>query len=147
MTQATTRAERMRMPLAREAVTMLTEARGGCIRPVQLRCTNLDTGQVEQVIIPCGCTLEATCPACARRAKTLRAEQCAAGWHLEDDPDPGHAAQEVLFLDGKTWPRSAVVADVAFEGTCSQRSSPSRSRPGFESCRAHQRELAVRHGH
>jgi hypothetical protein len=65
--------------------------RGGCLRPVQLRRTNLDTGQVDQQIIPCGSTLEATCPACAKRAKSLRAEQCGDGWHLENEPDPGQA--------------------------------------------------------
>ena len=61
------------------------------IRPVQLRRTNLDTGQVDQQIIPCGSTLEATCPACAKRARNLRAEQCGDGWHLEDEPDPQQA--------------------------------------------------------
>ncbi len=54
-----------------------------------MRRTNLDTGQVDQQIIPCGSTLEATCPACAKRARNLRAEQCGDGWHLEDEPDPG----------------------------------------------------------
>src|ERR1035441_10999222 len=90
-TGPTSRAERLTMPLARDAIRGLAEARGGCLRPVQLRRTNLDTGQVEQQIIPCGSTLEATCPACAQRAKSLRAEQCGDGWHLEDEPDPGQA--------------------------------------------------------
>jgi hypothetical protein len=27
------------------------------------------------------------CPACAERARTLRAAQCREGWHLEDEPD------------------------------------------------------------
>ncbi len=58
MTQRTTRAERMAQPRAAEAIRMLAEASGGCIRPVQLRRANLDTGQTEQVIVPCGSPLE-----------------------------------------------------------------------------------------
>jgi hypothetical protein len=91
MTERTSRAERLTMPLARDAIRVLAEARGGCLRPVQLRRTSLDTGQVDQQIIPCGSTLEATCPACAKRARNLRAEQCGDGWHLEDEPDPQQA--------------------------------------------------------
>jgi hypothetical protein len=91
MTQRTSRADRLTMPLARDAIRVLADARDGCIRPVQLRRTNLDTGQVDQQIIPCGSTLEATCPACAKRGRNLRAEQCGVGWHLEDEPDPQQA--------------------------------------------------------
>ena len=57
MTQRTTRADRLQMPLARDAIRVLAEARGGCIRPVQLRRTDLTTGEVDQQIIPCGSTL------------------------------------------------------------------------------------------
>ena len=39
-----TRAERLAMPLAREVVKDLAVEHGACIRPVQLRRTNLDTG-------------------------------------------------------------------------------------------------------
>src|SRR5215469_2103890 len=88
MTARTTRAERMAQPRAADAVRMLAEASGGCIRPVQLRRTHLDTGHTEQVIVPCGSTLESACPACAQRCKSLRAEQCRDGWHLEDEPAP-----------------------------------------------------------
>jgi hypothetical protein len=89
LTGRTTRAERMAMPLARDAIRQLAEAHGGCIRPVQLRRTNTETGQVDQVLVPCGSTLEQQCPACAERARSLRAQQCREGWHLEDEPDPG----------------------------------------------------------
>jgi hypothetical protein len=75
------------MPLAREALRQVTQDRGGCIRPVQMRRTGLDDGKVTHVLIPCGATLEAICPACARRAQSLRAEQCRTGWHLEHEPD------------------------------------------------------------
>lgn len=79
---------RLTGPRAREALRQVTQDRGGCIRPVQLRRTNLDTGQLTQVLIPCGATFEAICPACAKRAQSLRAEQCRDGWHLETEP-PG----------------------------------------------------------
>ena len=81
-----TRAERLAMPLARDVVKDLAVEHGACIRPVQLRRTNLDTGTVDQVLVPCGHTLAAVCPACAQRAKTLRAAQCREGWHLETEP-------------------------------------------------------------
>src|SRR5689334_8302859 len=77
----------MAMPLAREVVKELAVEHGACIRPIQLRRTNLDTGEVDTVLVPCGHTLAHVCPSCAERAKTLRAAQCREGWHLEDEPD------------------------------------------------------------
>ena len=99
MTQRTTRAERMAQPRAADAIKTLAEASGGCIRPVQLRRTDLDTGQVEQVIVPCGATFATLCPACADRAKSLRAAQCREGWHLENEPIPPPAPPD----DWQTW--------------------------------------------
>ena len=64
MTGTTTRADRMAQPTARDAVRAVAENHGACLRPVQLRRTNTDTGQVDQVLIPCGATLAAS----ARRA-------------------------------------------------------------------------------
>jgi hypothetical protein len=86
----------MAMPLARDVVRALAVEHGACIRPVQLRRRNLDTGEVDQVLVPCGHTLASVCPACADRAKTLRAAQCREGWHLEDEPDiqPGPATED-----------------------------------------------------
>ena len=91
-----TRAERLAMPLAREVVKDLAVEHGACIRPVQLRRTNLDTRAVEQVLVPCGHTLASVCPACAQRARTLRAAQCRKGWHLEAEPviDPDPATED-----------------------------------------------------
>ena len=63
-----TGAERLAMPLARDVVKDLAIEHGACIRPVQLRRTNLDTGTVDQVLVPCGHTLASVCPACAQRA-------------------------------------------------------------------------------
>ena len=62
----TTRAERLAMPLARQVVKDLATEHGACIRPIQLRRTSLDSGTVEQVLVPCGHTLAAVCPACAQ---------------------------------------------------------------------------------
>jgi hypothetical protein len=85
-TVRTTRAQRMAMPLAREVVKDLAVEHGACIRPIQLRRTNLDTGEADTVLVPCGHTLAHVCPSCAERARTLRAAQCREGWHLEDEP-------------------------------------------------------------
>src|SRR5579875_4005800 len=81
------RAQRLAMPLAREVVRDLAVEHGACVRPIQLRRTNLDTGEVDQVLVPCGHTLASVCPSCAERAKNLRAAQCREGWHLEVEPD------------------------------------------------------------
>src|SRR5260221_4339976 len=73
----------------------------GCIPPVQLRRTDLDTGEVNQILIPCGATPEAACPPCARRAQGLRAEQCRDGWHLEhelDAPPPSPYYEQGIWL-------------------------------------------------
>ena len=87
MTSRLSRAERMAMPLGSSALRELTEAAGGCIRPIQLRRTNEATGEVDHQFLPCRSTLEDICAPCAQRAKSLRAEQCRDGWHLEDEPD------------------------------------------------------------
>ena len=86
MTQPSTRAQRLAMPLARDVVRELAVEHGGGIRPVQLRRTDLHTGQTERVLVPCGNTLAAVCPACAERKRTLRAAQCREGWHLDREP-------------------------------------------------------------
>jgi hypothetical protein len=86
MTPRTTRAQRLAMPLARDVVRDLAVEHGGCIRSVQLRRTDLDTGQVEQVLVPCGHTLALVCPSCAERARALRAALCREGWHLDTEP-------------------------------------------------------------
>ncbi|MGO9162740.1 MAG: replication initiator [Streptosporangiaceae bacterium] len=86
MTTRTTRAERMAQPRAADAIKTLAEAAGGCVRPIQLRRTNLDTGRAEPVLVPCGSPLESVCRSCAERCKSLRAQQCREGWHLDDEP-------------------------------------------------------------
>jgi hypothetical protein len=74
------------MPLARDVVKDLAVEHGACVRPVQLRRTDLATGQTEPVLVPCGHTLASVCPSCAERAKNLRAAQCREGWHLDREP-------------------------------------------------------------
>src|SRR6266699_4904812 len=99
----TTRAERMAAPLARQVVKDLAAEHGACLRPVQLRRTEIDTGYVEQVLISCGHTLTSVCPSCAERARILRAAQCREGWHLDRepviDPDPATEEQRALIAD------------------------------------------------
>jgi hypothetical protein len=85
-TTRVTRADRMAMPLARDVLRDVAIDGGACIRPIQLRRTDRDTGQTETVLVPCGSTLDSVCPSCAERAKTLRTAQCREGWHLEDEP-------------------------------------------------------------
>src|SRR6266851_2062566 len=75
MTPRSTRAERLAMPLARAVVRELAVTHGGCVRPVQLRRTDTETGQVDQVLVPCGHTLASVCPPCAERAKAQAAGQ------------------------------------------------------------------------
>jgi hypothetical protein len=94
MTRTSTRAERTAAPLARDSIRKIAEASGGCLRPIQMRRTDIVTGQTEQVMKPCGATLASICPPCAERAKTLRAVQCREGWHLEDEPVTGPAGPD-----------------------------------------------------
>jgi hypothetical protein len=94
MTSTSTRAERMATPLARDSIRKIAEASGGCLRPIQMRRTDTATGQVGQVMKPCGATLASICPPCAERAQSLRASQCREGWHLEDEPVTGPPAPD-----------------------------------------------------
>jgi hypothetical protein len=89
MTGRTTRADRLAHPTTRDAIRAVAETHGACLHPIQLRRINTDTGQTDQILIPCGATLTSKCPPCAERAKVLRAAQCAEGWHLDTEPIPG----------------------------------------------------------
>jgi hypothetical protein len=70
------------MPLARDVVKDLAVEHGACIRPVQLRRTDITTGTTETVLVPCGHTLASVCPGCAARAKALRAARRVARGNL-----------------------------------------------------------------
>jgi len=93
----------MAAPLARNVVKDLAAEHGARLRPVQLRRTEIDTGYVKQVLVPCGHTLASVCPPCAQRARILRATQCREGWHLDQepviDPDPATKQQKALVTD------------------------------------------------
>ena len=66
-----------------------------CGRPMLRRVHDRATGTEEVVPIPCGSTREAVCPACARKARIIRIQQCTEGWHLTDEPDrPSRASSD-----------------------------------------------------
>src|SRR5258708_30755653 len=116
-----TRAQRFAMPLAGDVVRDLAAEHGGCVRPVQLHRTDLDTGHVEQVLVPCGHTLATVCPSCAERAKTLRAAQCREGWHLDTEPvitpDPPDDVQRMSVDPRAETPQHRDHADAAGHDT------------------------------
>jgi hypothetical protein len=85
------RAARLALPRAVDALKLLAVDHGVCIRPIALRRTDLTTGLTELVDLPCGATLEAKCPPCAKRARRLRQVQIREGWHRSDEPSPAPA--------------------------------------------------------
>jgi hypothetical protein len=87
MTEHSTRAERMRAPLALDVITATAEQHGVCVRPFTMEVGDLDTGELRYVPVPCGSTVESVCGPCARKARALRMAQCREGWHLTDEPD------------------------------------------------------------
>jgi len=90
------RAERMAMPFAPTVLRDMTEAAGGCIRPVQMRRTNTVTGEVDYQMIPCGATLDTACKPCAERARSLRAER-----HRRQPGSPNHDRQQRHWRAGR----------------------------------------------
>ncbi|MEU4564901.1 replication initiator [Actinoplanes sp. NPDC023936] len=85
------RAARLAQPRAIDALKDLAIDHGVCIHPIALRRTDLTTGKTELIDLPCGATLEAKCPPCAKRARRLRQVQIREGWHRTDEPLPGPA--------------------------------------------------------
>ncbi|GAA1797243.1 replication initiator [Planosporangium flavigriseum] len=83
------RAARLKLPRAVDALKNLADDYGVCVRPVTLRQTDLVTGVTELIDLPCGATREDKCPSCAKRAKRLRQRQIREGWHRTDEPNPG----------------------------------------------------------
>ena len=65
----------------------LAAAEGVCVRPVLRKVTDRASGVSEVIPIRCGSTREAACPSCAQRARVLRMQQCAEGWHRVDEPE------------------------------------------------------------
>ncbi len=64
----------------------LAETNYVCVRPLLRQVTDRETGAIQRLVIPCGSTREAVCPSCADKARRLRMQQCAEGWHLDEDP-------------------------------------------------------------
>ena len=58
-----------------------------CVRPLLRRVIDQATGDETKVAIPCGSTRESVCPSCADKARRLRIQQCAEGWHRTDEPE------------------------------------------------------------
>jgi hypothetical protein len=77
-----------------EMARELAVSQGVCVRPILRRVLDRDTGTETRVPIPCGATREAVCPPCARKARVLRMQQCAEGWHRHTEPDPPNAPGE-----------------------------------------------------
>jgi hypothetical protein len=73
--------------LSAEMVRELAVAQGVCIRPILRRVIDRETDTDSTVAIPCGSTREAVCPPCARKARVLRMQQCAEGWHRDTEPN------------------------------------------------------------
>jgi hypothetical protein len=61
-----------------------------CVRPLLRRVIDQATGDETKVAIPCGSTRESVCPSCADKARRLRIQQCAEGWHRTDEPEIAH---------------------------------------------------------
>ncbi len=69
---------------------------GVCIRPLMRRVLDRETGTDSSVALPCGSTRESVCPACADKARRLRIQQCAEGWHRDTEPDAGPAQRAAM---------------------------------------------------
>jgi hypothetical protein len=70
-----------------DVVRELAIAQGVCIRPLLRRVMDREADTETTVAIACGSTREAVCPPCARKARVLRMQQCAEGWHRTDEPE------------------------------------------------------------
>ncbi|MBA2559174.1 MAG: replication initiation protein, partial [Propionibacteriales bacterium] len=97
------RAERARLPVARQVVEAVAVKYGVCVHPIPVRRVDPETGTSDIVDVPCGATVTSKCPACAERARLLRITQCRQGWHLEAEPilepdDPSDDQQELATL-------------------------------------------------
>ena len=68
-----------------EVVRDYAEKAGG-VRPLLRQVTDRETGQRPSVVLRCGSTRESECPPCVQKARRLRMQQCAEGWHLAEDP-------------------------------------------------------------
>src|SRR5262245_60693020 len=82
------RADRMRMPVATDALGKIAEELGVCVHPLAMRRTDTHTGVTTVIDIPCGARLASKCKPCAERNRRDRIDQIREGWHLADEPMP-----------------------------------------------------------
>ena len=75
------RADRMRMPIAKEVLRQVAETAGVCVRPLAIRRTDTHTGLTEIVDVPCGARLASQVQALCRTQPTAT-----------DSADPGGLA-------------------------------------------------------
>jgi hypothetical protein len=80
--------------LSAQVVRELAITQQVCIRPVMRRVLDRATDTETTVAIPCGSTREAVCPPCAQKARVLRMQQCAEGWHRDTEPDTDVPGQD-----------------------------------------------------
>lgn len=69
-----------------DVVRELAIAEHVCVRPLIRRVFDRDTDTETRVALACGSTREAVCPPCSQKARVLRMQQCAEGWHRTDEP-------------------------------------------------------------
>ncbi|GAA3795190.1 hypothetical protein GCM10022226_13190 [Sphaerisporangium flaviroseum] len=94
------RAVRTTMPLALDVIKEVAKQHGVCVQPIPLKRTDVQTGKIEVINVPCGATLASKCEPCANRAVQLRKAQCREGWHLEAEPvaEPAAPTDRQLWL-------------------------------------------------
>ncbi|MFF0309378.1 replication initiator [Streptosporangium sp. NPDC004379] len=88
------------LPLALDVAVEVAKLNGVCIRPIELRRLDTQTGKSETFDVPCGATQEAKCPPCAKRNRQLRRAQCREGWHLDHEPiaEPNPSTEDQRWL-------------------------------------------------
>src|SRR5215217_5855709 len=73
--------------LSADMVRELATLQGVCVRPIMRRVLDREIGSDSTVAIACGATREAVCPPCAHKARVLRMQQCAEGWHRTEEAE------------------------------------------------------------
>ena len=85
--------------VSEESMRSYAEQTGVCARPLLRRLIDTDTGDVTVVPLPCGSTREYVCTACAGKARRLRMQQLAEGWHRDTEPERPASRDEADLAD------------------------------------------------
>jgi len=96
-----------------------------CVRPVIRRVLDRETDSDTRVAIPCGSTRETRCPPCATKARVLRMQQCAEGWHRTHEPEPPAILDDADDLEDDKADDTDLVQD---EGSAERRVRSTRRR-------------------